>query len=136
MEEICVCFKKKSVGSLCPSTESKKPSSDKRKEKRKVNIKTKGISTSGKTVRANLLVPRVASSVLSGMCLKLQLSRRAQVRAVRGWGSASRRAGMLWLPAPCPAQQLPGLWLWAAALGCWQRGSLTAAVISNALIGI
>lgn len=29
----------------------------------------KSISTSGKTVTANVLVPRVASSVLSGICL-------------------------------------------------------------------
>lgn len=136
MEEICVCFKKKSVGSLCPSTESKKPSSDKRKEKRKVNVKMKGISTSGKTVRANLLVPRVASSVLSGMCLKLQLGRAGRQASAGescaglGIRTTLGRDALAACSVSCPAAA------WDVALGCWQRGSLTAAVISNALIGI
>lgn len=36
VEETCIRFKKKFMGSLCHFTESKKPSSDKKKEKEKL----------------------------------------------------------------------------------------------------
>lgn len=85
----------------------------------------KGIFTPDKTVRANFLVSRIVSSVLSGVCLFEAAAGQFREAAEPKWELC--RAGIT--PGRDPladllrvlAQQLPVLWCWAAGRGDhWQ----------------
>lgn len=64
VEEILYLFEEQIYGKIVSFHRQHKNQRWKEEGKRKVNVKMKGISTSGKTVTGNLLVPGVASSVL------------------------------------------------------------------------
>lgn len=65
VEEICICFKEEISGKFVSFHRHHKNQQWLEEGKRKINIKIKGISTAGKPITANLLVPDVASLVLS-----------------------------------------------------------------------